>query len=326
MRGPPSTRRSLPHNSYTICTISIGALTLARVDGVRMLTALLIPLVLAVSVYAVMLLRAALARRAVPRPEAIALGALTNFFDTLGVGSFAPTMAWLKFRRLVPDRLIPCTMIVGHTLPAVVQAIIFLILLGVLVDPVLLVGCVLATLMGGLLGVSLVVRTKVWIVQLVVGLALILAAIMYALTNLHLMPGGGTAASLPMPLSVIAIAASFLFGILLNFGIGNFAPTLIMLSLMGMDPRLSFPIMAGGSALTATGAIGEVDLRIAVGIALGGIPAVLVAAFIVKSMSLELLRWLVVCVVLYAALLMLKAAATGRRKVAGADDVVPAAQ
>ena len=246
MRGPPSTRRSLPHNSYTICTISIGALTLARVDGVRMLTALLIPLVLAVSVYAVMLLRAALARRAVPRPEAIALGALTNFFDTLGVGSFAPTMAWLKFRRLVPDRLIPCTMIVGHTLPAVVQAIIFLILLGVLVDPVLLVGCVLATLMGGLLGVSLVVRTKVWIVQLVVGLALILAAIMYALTNLHLMPGGGTAASLPMPLSVIAIAASFLFGILLNFGIGNFAPTLIMLSLMGMDPRLSFPIMAGG--------------------------------------------------------------------------------
>ena len=309
-----------------------GALTLARVDGVRMLTALLIPLVLAVSVYAVMLLRAALARRAVPRPEAIALGAVTNFFDTLGVGSFAPTMAWLKFRRLVPDRLIPCTMIVGHTLPAVAQAIIFLILLGVLVDPVLLVGCVLATLMGGLLGVSLVIRTRVWIVQLVVGLALILAAIMYALTNLHLMPGGGTAASLPMPLSVIAIAASFLFGILLNFGIGNFAPTLIMLSLMGMDPRLSFPIMAGGSALSATGAslryisIGDVDLRIAVGIALGGIPAVLVAAFIVKSMSLELLRWLVVCVVLYAALLMLKAAATGRRKVAGADDVVPAAQ
>jgi uncharacterized membrane protein YfcA len=90
--------------------------------------------------------------------------------------------------------------------------------------------------------------------------------------------------------------------------------------------------MAGGSALTATGAslryisIGEVDLRIAGGIALGGIPAVLVAAFIVKSMSLELLRWLVVGVVLYAALLMLKAASTGRRQAAGADDIVPVAQ
>jgi uncharacterized membrane protein YfcA len=284
-----------------------------------MLTALLIPLALAVVLYALMLVRAAAARRAAPRLEAIALGAITNFFDTLGVGSFAPTMAWLKFRRLVPDRLIPCTMLVGHTLPSVAQAIIFLVLLGVLVDPMLLIGCVLALLMGGLLGVSLVIRAKVWVVQLVVGFALILAAILYALTNLHLMPGGGTATGLPMPLTAIAIAANFLFGILLNFGIGNYAPTLIMLSLMGMDPRLSFPIMAAGAALTATGAsmryisIGEIDLRIATGIALGGIPAVLVAAFIVKSMSVDLLRWLVVCVVLYAAIAMVKAAATGRR-------------
>jgi uncharacterized membrane protein YfcA len=218
-------------------------------------------------------------------------------------------------------------MLVGHTLPSVAQAIIFLILLGVLVDPVLLAGCVLALLMGGLLGVSLVIRTRVWIVQLVVGFALILAGIIYALTNLHLMPGGGTATGLPTPLLVIAIAANFLFGILLNFGIGNYAPTLVMLSLMGMDPRLSFPIMAAGAALTATGAslryisLGEVDLRIASGIALGGIPAVLVAAFLVKSMSLELLRWLVVCVVLYAALVMLKAALSGRRGVIAADDV-----
>jgi uncharacterized membrane protein YfcA len=284
-----------------------------------MLTALLIPLALAVLVYALMLVRAALASRAVPRLEAVALGAITNFFDTLGVGSFAPTMAWFKFRGLVPDRLIPSTMLVGHTLPAVAQAIIFLVLLGVLVDPALLFGCVLALLMGGLLGVSLVIRAKVWVVQLVVGIALIIAAIMYALTNLHLMPGGGTATGLPLPLMAIAIAANFLFGILLNFGIGNYAPTLVMLSLMGMDPRLSFPIMAAGAALTATGAslryisIGAIDLRIATGIALGGIPAVLVAAFIVKSMSLELLRWLVVCVVLYAAVVMLKAAVNGSR-------------
>jgi uncharacterized membrane protein YfcA len=285
-----------------------------------MLTAVLIPLALAVILYALLLVRAALARRALPQPEAIALGAITNFFDTLGVGSFAPTMAWFKFRKLVPDRLIPSTMLVGHTLPAVVQAIIFLVLLGVLVDPVLLIGCVLALLMGGLLGVSLVIRTKVWVVQLIVGFALILAAIMYALTNLHLMPGGGTATGLPLPLMASAIAANFLFGILLNFGIGNYAPTLVMLSLMGMDPRLSFPIMAAGAALTAAGAsaryisIGAIDLRIATGIALGGIPAVLVAAFIVKGMSLELLRWLVVGVVLYAAIVMLKAAATGRRR------------
>jgi uncharacterized membrane protein YfcA len=284
-----------------------------------MLTVLLIPLAVGAILYALILVRAALARRAVPGLEAIVLGAVTNFFDTLGVGSFAPTMAWLKFRRLVPDRLIPRTMLAGHTLPAVAQAIIFLVLLGVLVEPVLLIGCVAALVTGGLLGVSLVIRTKVWVVQLIVGLALILAAIMYALTNLHLMPGGGTATGLPMPLMAIAIAANLVFGVLLNFGIGNYAPTLVMLSLMGMDPRLSFPIMAAGAALTATGAslryisIGEIDLRLATGIAVGGIPAVLIAAFIVKSMSLELLRWLVVGVVLYAAVVMLRAAINGRR-------------
>jgi uncharacterized membrane protein YfcA len=284
-----------------------------------MLIALLVPLVLVILVYAGSLFRATLSLRAVPRIEAAALGAITNFFDTLGIGSFAPTMAWFKFRNLVADRLIPCTMLVGHTLPAMTQALIFLILLGVFVDPVLLVGCVLALLMGALLGAPIALRARVWIVQAVVALALILAAAMYAMSNLDLMPGGGTASSLPLPMMVVAIIANFIFGVLLNFGIGNYAPTLVMLSLMGMDPRLSFPIMAGGAAFAGAGAsmrylsMGEVDLRIASAIALGGIPAVLVAAFIVKSMSVEMLRWLVIVVVIYAAIVMLRAAVVGRR-------------
>jgi len=200
-----------------------------------------------------------------------------------------------------------------------VQAIIFLILLGVFVDPVLLVGCVIALLMGALLGAPLAARTRVWIVQMIVGIALIIAATLYAMTNLHLMPGGGTATGLPLPLMIAAIVANFIFGILVNYGVGNYAPTLVMLSLMGMDPRLSFPIMAGGAALAGAGAsvrhisIGQIDLRIVTGIALGGIPAVLFAAFIVKSMPVEMLRWLVIVVVLYAAAVMLRAAVLGRR-------------
>jgi uncharacterized membrane protein YfcA len=285
-----------------------------------MLVALLIPVGLAALVYAAMLFRAAFAARTRPKAEAMILGAITNFFDTLGIGSFAPTMAWFKLRKLVPDRLIPCTMLVGHTLPTLAQAIIFLLLLGVLVDPFLLAGCVLAVLMGGLLGAPLVARTRVWIIQLVVGCALIVAAALYAMTNLGLMPGGGTASTLPPVLMTLAIVANFTFGILLNFGIGNYAPTLVMLSLMGMDPRLSFPIMAGGAAMAAAGAsarhisIGEIDLRLALGMAVGGVPAVFVAAFIVKSMPLELLRWMVIIVVVYAALMMLRSAGQGRRQ------------
>lgn len=296
-----------------------------------MLIALLVPLALAIIVFSVILVRSAIRQRAAPDVESIIVGVVVDFFDTLGIGSFAPTMAWFKFRKLVPDRLIPPTMLVGLTPPSMMQAIIFLILLGVLVDPVLLVGCVIALLMGGLMGAPLVARSRVWVVQLVVAIALALAAVLYAMTNLHLFPGGGTASSLPLNLMVIAIAANFGFGLLLNFGVGNYAPTLVMLSLMGMDPRLCFPIMAGGAALTGAGAsirhinIGEIDLRIVLGLALGGIPAVLVAAFLVKSMPLEALRWLVFVVVIYASAVMFRAALLGRRgPPADSEAVVPA--
>ena len=284
-----------------------------------MLIAILIPLALAIGFYAFVLIRSVLAKRIIPKVEAVVLGAITNFFDTLGIGSFAPTMAWLKFRGLVPDKLIPCTMLVGHTPPAMAQGFLFLILLGVFVDPVLLVGCVIALLMGGLLGAPLVTKTRVWIVQLVVALALFLAAAMYALSNLDMMPGGGTATSLPLTLMIVAITANFVFRLLLNYGVGNYAPTLAMFSLMGMDPRLCFPIMAAGAGLAGAAAsirhikIGEIDLRAATGITLGGIPLVFVAAFIVKNMPVEMLRWLVFVVVHYAAAVMLRAALAGRR-------------
>ena len=284
-----------------------------------MLIALLVPIGLATLIFAYLLLKAAIAAHAKPNGEAMILGAITNFFDTLGIGSFAPTMAWFKFRKLVPDRLIPPTMLVGHSLPTLAQAFIYLILLGVMVDPILLVGCMVALMLGGLVGVSLVTRAKVWVIQLTVAFALLIAAILYAMTNLDLMPGGGTATSLSMTLTIIAIAGNFIFGVLINFGIGHYAPSLVMLSLMGLDPRLIFPIMAGGGALVIAGAgsrhvmIGQIDLRIATGMALAGVPAVLVAAYLVKSMPLEMLRWMVFAVVLYASFLMFRSAMEGRK-------------
>jgi uncharacterized membrane protein YfcA len=285
-----------------------------------MLTALIVVLALGALIFVIRLGQAIHARAAWPRAEAIAVGAITNFFDTLGIGSFAPTMAWLKLRNLVPDRLIPCTMLVGHTLPTLTQALIFLVLLGVLVDPWLLIGCCVALFAGAVLGAPLVMKMRIWLVQLVVGAALVLAALLYASSNLDWLPAAGTAGSLPAKLMIVAISANFVFGALLNFGVGNYAPSLVMFSLMGMDPRLAFPIMAGGAALAALGAstrhvnIGNVDLRIALGLALGGIPAVFLAAFVVKSMPVEMLRWLVIVVVLYTAVVMLRAAWIGSRR------------
>lgn len=294
-----------------------------------MLIALLVPIVLATLLFTIVLAKASIERHSKPSAETIGLGLVVSFFDTLGIGCFAPTTAWLKFRRLVPDRLIPPTILVGLTIAAVVESIIFLLQLGVRVDPVLLMGCILACTTGGLIGATLVHRTQVWIVQLIVAIGLLLAAIAYGLQNLNWFPGGGTASSLPMFLTALAIAFNFVIGVLLNYGVGNYAPTLVMLSLMGMDPRLCFPIMAGAAALMgATAGIkhintGKLDLGVVIGLTIGGIPAVLVAAYLVVSMPLAILRWLVLVVVLYAAAVMFRAAMLGRKEEATAAEAVP---
>jgi uncharacterized membrane protein YfcA len=252
--------------------------------------------------------------------ESVGLGAITNFFDTLGIGSFAPTTAWLKFRKMVPDSFIPATLNVGHALPTIAQASIFIVILGVHVSPVLLVACIVAAVLGGLVGAPIVVRAPVRVVQGVIGVALVIAAALYAMSNLQLFPLGGTATSLNGSYLYIAVAAHFLMGVLMSFGIGLYAPSLILLSLLGLDPRLAFPIMAGACAflMPTTGfrfiAADRIDLRVVLGLALGGIPAVLVAALIVKELPIVWLRWGVVVVVLYAAILLLGAAFSSKAK------------
>ena len=258
-----------------------------------------------------------------PNVEAIGLGAVTNFFDTLGIGSFATTTAWIKFRRMVPDSFIPATLNAGHALPTVVQSGIYLVILGVRVDPVLLASCIVAAVLGSLIGVPLVVRASVQLVQGIVGVALLIAAALYAMSNLELFPIGGSATALPMAELAVAVAVHFLLGALMAFGIGLYAPSLIMLSLLGLDPRLAFPIMASACAflMPATGfsfvKSSRIDLRIVLGIAIGGIPATIVAALIVKEMPIVWLRWGVVVVVLYASFLLLRSAIKGPTAVPG---------
>jgi uncharacterized membrane protein YfcA len=258
-----------------------------------------------------------------PRAEAIGLGAVTNFFDTLGIGSFATTTAWIKFRRMVPDSFIPATLNAGHALPTVVQSAIYLVILGVRVDPVLLASCIAAAVLGSLIGVPLVVRASVRLVQGIVGVALLIAAALYAMSNLNLFPIGGSATALPTLEMSVAVAVHFLLGALMAFGIGLYAPSLILLSLLGLDPRLAFPIMASACAflMPATGfsfvKSSRIDLRIVIAIAIGGIPATIVAALLVKEMPIVWLRWGVVVVVLYAAFLLLRSAIKGPQETVG---------
>jgi hypothetical protein len=285
-----------------------------------MLLAILVPIALAMAAYVAILLRAVIKRKAWPSAEAVAHGAVVNFFVKFGIGSFAQTTAWLKFRKLVPDRLIPPTMIAGLTPPAMVESIIFLILLGVKVDPTLLFGGAIATGVGGVVGAPLVVRARAWIVQMTVAIGLVLAGIAFLLAIAGAMPVGGTASSLPLGLTIVAIVLSFVLGLLANFGVGNYAPTLAILSLMGMDPHYCFPIMASGASLMGAGSsmkfvkVPDMDLGIVIGLTLGGIPAVLVAALIVKQKDVDVLRYVITLVVFYTAIVMGRAAIKGHRE------------
>jgi uncharacterized membrane protein YfcA len=264
--------------------------------------------------YSAALLRAAATRGQLKLSfESIGLGAVTNFFDTLGIGSFAPTTAWLKFRSLVPDRLIPATLNAGHAIPTIVQALVFINL--VKVDPKLLAACIIAAVVGSVVGAYAVLRVSTRLVQGVVGLALIIAAGLYAMQNLNMMPNNGNALTLVPAFFALAVAVHFVLGILMSFGIGLYAPSLVILSLMGLDPKAAFPIMMGACAflMPVTGhrfiQDKRLDLRVVLGIAIGGAPAVLLAALVVKSLPIVALRWGVVVVVLYAAGLLLRAAA-----------------
>lgn len=278
-------------------------------------------------IFVVQLIRTALARKqAAPLPEGLAIGAVANFFDTLGIGSFAPTTAYVKLRKLVPDSFLPAILNTGHALPTIAQAFVFINL--VRVDPVLLIACIGAAVAGAALGAPIVVKLPVRFVQGVVGVALLIAAGLYAMSNLGLAPAGGDALTLDGPLFLVAVVAHFFMGALMTFGIGLYAPSLILLSLFGLNPTAAFPIMMGACAflMPVSGLqfmkTERIDLRLVLGMAIGGVPAVLLAAFVVKSLPLETLRWGVVVVVFYAACLLLHAALR-QPKTAPAANVTP---
>jgi uncharacterized membrane protein YfcA len=250
----------------------------------------------------------------------IGTGAVTNFFDTLGIGSFATTTAIFRLRRMVPDRIIPGTLNVGHTLPTIAQAFIYTSVIPV--DVLTLFSMITAAILGAWLGAGIVCGWPKQKVQFGMGAALLVAATLMlitqvqALTGSRILPLGGEALGVRGGLLAVAVAGNFFLGALMTLGIGLYAPCMILVSLLGMNPTAAFPIMMGSCAfLMPVGSLrfiraGAYSLRNALGLALGGIPGVLIAAYIVRSLDLGTVRWLVIVVVLYTAVTMLIAASS----------------
>jgi uncharacterized membrane protein YfcA len=268
-------------------------------------------------------------RNPVAAAIAAGIGFVTNFFDTLGIGSFATTTSLYKFLRFVPDERIPGTLNVGHALPTIVQAVLFIGFVAVEAPTLLLL--ILAAVIGAWLGAGFVARLPRRYVQIGMGSALLAAALLFTLTNLKGSQFGltGSALGLAGAKLWIGIGVSFCLGALMTIGIGLYAPCMIMVTMLGMSPIAAFPIMMGSCAFLMPVAslrfikFDAFSMRAALGLTLGGIPAVLIAFYFVKSLPLVWIRWLVVVVVVYAALVMLRSAVKDAATTSAAETASP---
>ncbi len=251
-----------------------------------------------------------------PTPTHTGLGFVINFFDTLGIGSYAPTTAMYRLLKLVPDERIPGTLNVGHTIPTLVQALFFISV--VEVEFTTLLTLIVAAVLGAWLGAGVVAGWPRRTIQIGMGTALLVAALLFTLTNLGIVAGGGDAVGLTGGKLALAAAGNFALGALMTLGIGLYGPAMIMIAVLGMNPKAAFPIMMGSCAFLMVMAgirfmrAGAYRQRAALGLTLGGIPAVLIAVLIVKSLPLTAVRWLVAVVVLYTGVTMLRAARSER--------------
>ncbi|HAF95501.1 MAG: permease [Elusimicrobia bacterium GWC2_51_8] len=250
-------------------------------------------------------------------PGLTAIGFITNFLDTLGIGSFAQQTALFKFFRLVDDRLIPGTMNAGNTTNTVAQAFIFMS--SIKVDPLTLVSMSVAAPLGAVLGAGVVAKMPRRRIQLGMGIGLLVVALTILAGLTGIMPPGGEALGLKGGKLVFITLMSFIFGALQTIGIGFYAPCMALVYSLGMHPRTAFPIMMTATAmLMAAGSTRFVkenayDRKAALAQTVGGLAGVFLAAFVVKSLPLTVMKWVVCGVVLYTSICMFISSATKKQ-------------
>lgn len=246
-----------------------------------------------------------------------AIGFIGNFFDTLGIGSFATETAMFKFFKQSEDRLIPGTLNVANAIPTIAQAIIFIQIIEV--EPVTLVLMIIASGMGAWLGAGIVSKFSVQKVRITMGIGLLTAAGFMIASKFGWIEGEGNAIGLEGGLLAFAVVVNFILGALMTAGIGLYAPCMAMIFALGMSPTVAFPIMMGSCAFLMPVASykfikeGAYNRRASLIMSLTGTIAVLIAAFFVKSLPMDILRWIVIAVVLYTATIMLRAALNSKK-------------
>lgn len=245
------------------------------------------------------------------------IGFVVNFFDVLGIGAFAPQTALLKFTRQTEDRVLPGTLNVANTIPVLIQALIFIRI--VEVEPVTLLTMLLSATVGAVIGAGVVSKLNVTKIQVAMGAALLITAFFMLAWQMDWIQGGGEAIGLTGWKLVLACGVNFMLGALMTVGIGLYAPCMALVYALGMSPLVAFPIMMGSCAFLMPPASAKFikeaayNRKAAVSMAIMGAIAVLIAAFVVKSLPLVALRWVVIGVIVYTSAVMFRSAILSRQ-------------
>jgi len=250
----------------------------------------------------------------------VGLGFVTDVFDTLGIGNFAPTTALLRGFKQVQDRVLPGTLNVSHTIPVILEAFLFLTVIKV--DIITLIAMITSSVAGAVLGAGIVSRLPEKTIRLTMGIALIITAFLMICGQMEWIKdlGTGDAIGLRGIKLAIGIVGNFILGALMTAGVGLYAPCMALVYVLGMSPAVAFPIMMGSCAFLMPPAsakfikYGAYNKKASLGITTGGVFGVLLAVYIIKSLPLRTLTWLVIGVIVITAFTLLRAALRSKTK------------
>lgn len=240
----------------------------------------------------------------------LGIGVVTDILDTLGIGNFATTASFFKLGNLVDDSVLPGTMNAAHCLPVITEALIFITVIKV--DTLTLVSMLISSVLGAVLGAKIVSKLNLKAIRIGMGIGMIVVAFIMFAKQMSWMPAGNDAIGLTGVKLVIAVVVNFFLGAFMTIGVGQYAPCMALIYALGMSPKVAFPIMMGSCAFLMPAASTEfvkckaIDRKAAMGITIGGIVGVLIAAYIIKSMPLKTLTWVVIVVLIYTAANLLR--------------------
>lgn len=236
------------------------------------------------------------------------LGTVINFFDALGIGSFAVATGVFKIGKIIDDKLIPGTLNVATTTSLIAEAFIYMSI--VQVDPLTLLLTIICAMLGAYVGASIVTKLPKKKIQIGMGSALIIVAILMILGMVGMLSMNGSAIGLRGFKLFIACVVCFILGMTNCIGIGMFAPTMAMAALLGLSPIIAYPIMTGGSAFLQPIASykfikeNSYNRKLSIVWTVCGVIGVLIAGFLVKSLPIAILKMVVIVVVIYTSISM----------------------